>query len=317
MKNGDEKAKAALLAEINKDIPQGVDWKKGAETYVKQSLDAVGDARKGLEAYIYSKPMSLLTPDPEHAVHALEESIQYLYNFVNTIKLLNLPGGSTILDVACGGGWMSHYLRKFGYKTFGFDISEDFVAYARTRIRRDPDLMHLSDDEISASFAVHDIEAAPLPTTHSHRYDSIILESCLHHFVDPISALSNLAAALKPDGIIVIIEGENRHGEIRKEYMDVMRQFDTLERPYFRDHLYKALELAGLPAFETVGQVNGFYSPNDPMFGDQTKMLQLVADGKNLTVCAKSHKALARVLPFVKEKEYPSAEGRLATRDVI
>jgi SAM-dependent methyltransferase len=295
------RAKEELLGEINKDIPKGIDWKTGAQTYVKQFFKSVGEGRAGLEAYFYTKPMCVLSSDPQHAAPELAECVQYLSNFINAIKLLKLPGGSMILDVATGPGWMSHYLRKFGYKTFGFDISADFVDYARKRLRRDPDLAHLSDDEINNSFAVHDIERDPLPEQHAGQYDAIILESCLHHFFDPVSALTHLAAALKPTGIVMIIEGENRSGEIKSEYMDVMRQYDTLERPYFRDHLHKALLLAGFPALETLGEVNGFYSLNDPIFANQSAILAQTANAKNLTVCAKSNEALNQLFPFLKQ----------------
>jgi FkbM family methyltransferase len=295
------RAKEQLLAEINKDVPKGVNWKAGARTYVEEAFKGVGQGRAGLETYFYTKPMCVLSSDPQHAAPELAECVQYLNNFINTIKLLNLAGGSMILDVASGPGWMSHYFRKFGYKTFGFDVSSDFVNYARKRLRRDPDLAHLSDDEINNSFAVHDIEHEPLPEQHAGQYDAIILESCLHHFFDPASALAHLATALKPTGIVVIIEGENRSGEIKSEYMDVMRQYDTLERPYFRDHLHKALILAGLPAFEIVGEVNGFYSLNDPIFANQSAILAQTANAKNLTVCAKSNEALYQIFPFLKQ----------------
>jgi len=54
------------------------------------------------------------------------------YNFSNVVMLLQLsPTRSRVLDVACGGGWVSHFLMRLGYATFGFDIAPDFVELAR------------------------------------------------------------------------------------------------------------------------------------------------------------------------------------------
>jgi hypothetical protein len=59
----------------------------------------VGEAGLDWKFYFYTKLMCVLSSDPQHAARELEECVQYLNNFINTIKPLNLAGGS-ILDVA-------------------------------------------------------------------------------------------------------------------------------------------------------------------------------------------------------------------------
>ena len=61
-----------------------------------------------------------------------------------------------------------------------------------------------------------------------------------------------------------MIEGENRNGPIRDEYRKVMEETETLERPYSRQLLIEAFELAGLSHYEFLGAVNGLFSLDDP-----------------------------------------------------
>lgn len=45
--------------------------------------------------------------------------------------------------------------------------------------------------------------------------------------------------------------------------MSVMREFDTVERPYTRQQIEAVLDLAGLPEREFMGQINGWFSLED------------------------------------------------------
>ncbi|PWK30844.1 class I SAM-dependent methyltransferase [Pseudomonas sp. OV226] len=282
----------SLLQAINEDIPKGVDWKAGAEKYVAAFVEKLG--REGIEEFAMNKPFSSVgASDPGPAI---TESVHYINNFANALQFLKPPLGSRILDVACGGGWVSHLLSKMGYWTYGIDISEDFVNLAARRLSRDASLS-VSETEAASRFSVHDIETSPLPSHLVGTFDYIWLESCLHHFVDPITALEHLSAALKPDGVIVLIEFENRRGEIKPEYMEVMREFDTLERPYPRDHLVNALHIAGLTQVEFIGTVNGWFSPSDPMAPIMGDLLLDSAEQMNLAICAKKQGRLDEIFP--------------------
>ncbi|WP_343896166.1 methyltransferase domain-containing protein, partial [Craurococcus roseus] len=146
-------------------------------------------------------------------------------------------------------------------------------------------------------FFVLDAEREELPAALRGTFDAIVMESCVHHFLDPVSALAHIAAGLKEDGIAVVIEGENRRGPIRPEYLAVMREFDTLERPYTRPQMERMLVLAGLPAFRFLGRVNGWFAPDDPRVPLLPEMVRDDARARNLAVCARTPAALARVLP--------------------
>jgi SAM-dependent methyltransferase len=285
-------ARAELLERINRDIPKGVDWKRGAERYVASCFEKEG--RKNIEAYSFNKPfprISATNPTP-----GINECVHYLNNFANALALVKPNGGSRILDVACGGGWVSHFLTKMGYWTYGIDISEDFIDLARRRMVDDPTL-GMCADEARDHFSVLDIEAGGLRAELEGTFDYVWLESCLHHFVDPVSALENLARALKPDGVIILLEFENREGAIKQEYLDVMREFDTLERPYARADLVAALRLAGLSEVEFVGVINGWFSPNDPVASMLGSHVIAGSGETNIALCAKKPGRLDGIFP--------------------
>lgn len=231
-------AAAQLLAEINRDVPPGVDWKAGARRYMDDLYRKHG--RADVELYALIKPFVQLAGGEA----ALHEFGAYFYNFINLVMTLKPAGGARVLDVACGGGWLSHFLAKLGCAPFGIDLSEEFIALARRRLGADSQL-NLGEDATAAMFAVHDIEVAKLPPERDGSFDVIVLESCLHHFYDPVTAMVNIARALADGGVVVAIEGENRRGPIRDEFMAVMRETDTLERPYTRAQLIEVLALAG------------------------------------------------------------------------
>ena len=223
---------AELLAEINAEVPTGVDWRAGALRYVSAEF-----AKHGTEAmtrYLLSKPLAPVAPGGPGGGMALVEDVEYLLNFVNLIALLDLPGRARVLDVACGSGWVSHFLARMNYEAHGFDICPDMVELTKRRFREDPLLGTAGAGASEHRFFVLDAEREELPAALRGTFDAVVMESCIHHFLDPVSALSNIAAGLKEDGIAVVIEGENRRGPIRPEYLAVMREFDTLERPYTR-----------------------------------------------------------------------------------
>jgi SAM-dependent methyltransferase len=286
---------AGLLAEINAEVPPGVDWRAGALRYVSAEF-----AKHGTEAmtrYLLSKPFAPLAPGGPGGGAQLVEDVEYLLNFANLVALLDLPGRARVLDVACGSGWVSHFLSRMNYDAHGFDICPDMVELTRRRLREDPLVGAAGAEGLPDRFFVLDAEREELPVALRGTFDAVVMESCVHHFLDPVSALRHIAAGLKEDGIAVVIEGENRQGPIRPEYLAVMREFDTLERPYTRAQMERMLRLAGLPAFRFLGRVNGWFSPDEPVVPTLPAAVRADADARNLAVCARTPAALARVLP--------------------
>ena len=291
----------ALLDEINRDLPFGLDWKRGALKYVAAEIAKHG--REFYTKYLLSKPFSPVTGcapgQPRSGGVALVENCAYLANFINAAAIIDLPGGSRVLDVACGSGWVAQYFLRMGYDAYGFDISEDMVDLARQRILADTLLVDSVSEILFKRIFCLNIEKEPLPDEFNKSFDAIILESCLHHFFDPITALENLAKCLRDDGLLVIIEGENRVGQIRPEYLSVMTEFATLERPYSRHELERTLDLVGFPFREFVGRLNGWFSPKDPRVLNLPNIVRGDSDSINFAICSKSPEPLHRVFPFL------------------
>lgn len=242
-----------LLDEINRHLPEGVDWKSGALTYLRELNENQG---------IHSARYHLIKPflgGPD-----FQPFLQDLNGFLNYFDQVDLPMRSSVLDVACGPGWVSHYLAKLGYNTLGLDISDDMIALARQRLASEPYSVFCNSTP-SSEFLVHDIEDAPLPS--STQFDAAILVAALHHFYNPIRALHHIAQNLKPDGTVFICEGvaPSEGSPSFLHNLSIMKQYKTLERPFSREQLQRILELTGFRYFQFFDQINGFFDPESPL----------------------------------------------------
>ena len=99
-----------------------------------------------------------------------------------------LPKGSKILDVGCGTGHLAAELARRGYQTWGTDLSEGMIQYART---------HYNPD----SFQVADIEKIPFP---DGTFDGIVCLGVVEYLASDGPALSEIHRVLKPGGFAVI-----------------------------------------------------------------------------------------------------------------
>ena len=275
------KAELELLQQMNADLPD-VDWKTGARTYIQQALSDGAFAE-----YSLTKPFVALTPHSQYSV--IPTVLDLFRDFCNVLKLLQLPAGSRVLDVACGGGWLSHYFAKMGYQALGVDICEDLLAMARQRVAEDTRL------SIKPEFVLCDLEEE---TIKASNFRAAIFESCFHHFHNPISVLRHVVDVLDADGVVVLIEGECRQGGLNPQWIEEMNRYHTIERPYTRMEMIEVLRLAGLPCYEFMAPVDGWHSPRRqetyalPVRVAETTRLQ------NRCVAARTPDALRRILPW-------------------
>ena len=300
------RAKEAVLLDVNRELPP-LDWRTGAQDYLAQFFQQ--HSRNQIEAFVFTKPLGAITP--EDPAGSLTEAVSYLFNFASSIKLLKLERGARILDVACGGGWFAHWLRKLGYDARGMDLSADFIDLARRRLADDP-YLSCTPEELEASFRVHDFEAERLPEDMRGIFDAIVLESCLHHFFDPIAAMTHIAEGLAPGGVILVLEGENRQGPIHPDYMKVMLETSTLERPYPRPILREVLEHAGLPHIEFLGTTPGFFPESAPIAAHMTQSLADNTRASNMCVCGRDLASVQRVAPSHGQVPEPEATAETA-----
>ena len=280
-----------ILRSINGLLPQGIDWKQGALDYIAEHAKTFGP--EATETIHEIKPFFCLSPDYNHHSHA--EFRTLVLNFVNVLSLLKLGGGKRILDVGCGSGWLTHYLIKLGYDAVGIDISPDMIEIARKRLSS-AEQDGFNSRNVRETFIVHNIEEAAFIS--DRPFDAIIFESSFHHFFNPIMALNNLSDTLVKDGLVVLIEGENRKGKLKEEYVEIMNRYRTIERPYSRFELEQIMTIAGFTCFEFFASINGWYSPNDPISAHLREYLIDDCEGRNYCVCSRNEGALQRILPW-------------------
>ena len=214
-----------------------------------------------------------------------------MYGFLNMLEMANLPMKASVLDVACGPGWTAHFLAKLGHSVYGVDISEDLLEIARRRIADEAYGVY-EGIPLQTRFAVHDVEAIPLQSDGPYGpYDAAFFESALHHFVNPVRALRNVAPSLKAGGILCIWEGAapRRGTAPYLQNIELMRKYRTLERPYTREQIVKMLELAGFGHFEFLSQVNGFYNTADA--GDRRRLDNQIRSATNWNIVIASRTA--------------------------
>jgi SAM-dependent methyltransferase len=106
-----------------------------------------------------------------------------------------LKDGATVADVGCGHGHSTTLMaRAFPNSKFrGYDTHAESIAEA-TRLSREAGLSN-------ASFATARADRYP-----AQAFDLICFFDCLHDMGDPVAAATHAAAALAPDGSVLLVE---------------------------------------------------------------------------------------------------------------
>ena len=256
-----------LLEEINRDLPAGVDWKRGAERYVGELLSRGGPS---FRQWHLTKPFlgEPLAGEPLHgdsARPAVDPYVTYheLYGFLNVMRAADPPPGARILDVGCGPGWTSHFLGKMGYTVLGFDLSAEMLELARARAAAEPFPPH-PKRQLDVRFVDHDIEVAPLGSKADGQYDLALVDSVLHHFQNPVAALRHVGESLRPGAVLAIIEEFRPEGAPPDPHnLVIMQRYHTIERPYTRSQLSEILRLSGFPHHVRLYGLNGLYAEHE------------------------------------------------------
>jgi len=117
-----------------------------------------------------------------------------------TVSGINNSGTADILEIGCGAGYASEYLRGM-YKSFtGIDFSGGLVNLARST-HKDP--------------LVEFIEADLYKYEPGKKYDLIIIIGVLHHMVDIPLSLKVCKGLLKPGGVIAVNEPQDANILVR------------------------------------------------------------------------------------------------------
>jgi len=99
--------------------------------------------------------------------------------------------GKTVLDLGCGGGFMSEALAKRGATVVGVDPTEAAIDAARA---------HAGENGLAIDYRVGSGEAIPVA---DHSFDCVVCVDVLEHVADVDRVLDEIARALKPGGLFL------------------------------------------------------------------------------------------------------------------
>lgn len=116
----------------------------------------------------------------------MRESQEY---YARCLALARPLRGGTVLDVACGGGYLLMEAERAGLEAHGIDIAQAAIDRAKTFAPK--------------SILVRgDAEALPYADA---SFDVVTCLGSLEHFLDPPKALEEMRRVLKPDGRAVVV----------------------------------------------------------------------------------------------------------------
>lgn len=114
------------------------------------------------------------------------------FNYINSIisnKLKNRPNDKTVLDVGCGGGYLSEELAKINLEVTGIDPSSESIEAAQT---------HAEQESLTIKYFVGYGEKLPFE---SNTFDFVCCCDVLEHVKDLRGIIKEISRVLKNDGV--------------------------------------------------------------------------------------------------------------------
>ncbi len=159
-----------------------------------------------------------------------------LFDLAVVGRSLGCVPGDLILDYACGPGYVSEILNRFGYHTVALDKDPEAIEVAKARFRRDRRL-----DEGRARFVIADAESMPFPDS---TFDGVVCMNSFHHMPDYGRALSEIYRVLKPGCRAVFSEPGSIHSATRLSAV-MIEQFGYIEKDIVIDQIFDLAIKAG------------------------------------------------------------------------
>ncbi|MEO7065581.1 MAG: bifunctional 2-polyprenyl-6-hydroxyphenol methylase/3-demethylubiquinol 3-O-methyltransferase UbiG [Rhodanobacter sp.] len=101
--------------------------------------------------------------------------------------------GARVADVGCGGGLLSEALARSGAEVTGIDLAPKVIDVAR---------LHLHESNLQVDYRVQ--SSAQLAAAEPASFDAVCCMEMIEHVPDPAALVNDLAALVKPDGMLVM-----------------------------------------------------------------------------------------------------------------
>lgn len=135
---------------------------------------------------------------------------------------LGIRAGSSVADVGCGRGYFTFKIaQRVGPqgKIYAVDLNQDDLAY----IRREAEQQSLS--QIATLLGTPGDPHLPAASL-----DAVLVLNAYHEFRDHQAMLAGILSALKPGGLLALIDGKARAGRPREDYSGMHRLPERFER---------------------------------------------------------------------------------------
>ena len=183
------------------------------------------------------------------------ETSRMLFDFAVMLSCIKKdPNNNKVLDFACGTGWISEFLNRFGFDVYGFDISTGAIEIAKNRVLADKRI-----NEKQLSYFVSD--AHKLSSIEDNFFSNIVCFDSLHHMKDFDKAFSEISRILISGGRAIFVEPGAKHSTSKEtiEFMEKYKKDDPtwLERDIVLEEISHIAESNGLVTM----RIKPFLSP--------------------------------------------------------
>ncbi len=141
--------------------------------------------KKELKKYYDSKARHIDELTATYKNKNLYKNFFYKTRFSNVIKALQPKKGEKILDIGCGIGFYANYIAKTGAKTYGIDMSSEYIKQAKKYAK------------FKINFKVADANKLPFKNGF---FDKVLMTEVLEHIPDYKKALTQLCRVLRKGG---------------------------------------------------------------------------------------------------------------------
>lgn len=225
------------------------DQPQRGEAFLQAARQYVGGLDEDNLAWLYAKPFDSRPGNVDFYTE--------LYQILNLLQMMALPGGARVLEVGSGPGWVTEILMLLGFEVNAVEPCGPMIRIAQERLdacRRH----HRLAGPPRVTFHCQALEDCDLP---DGCCDAALFHESLHHVIDEHEGLAQCYRVLRPGGILGICEGAWHPGDRRTEaiWEAEMARSGTLENPYTQSYLDALLREHGFEHITRYHGINGLY----------------------------------------------------------